>query len=217
MASGGGASLRLDGAPSMTARRASASARTLKILPATPARWHDLETLFGERGACGGCWCMAWRLPFEIWKRGKGAKNKAALRRLVKGGRPPGILGYLGREAVAWCAVAPRTEYSFLERSRVLRPIDTAPVWSISCLFVAKPHRRLGISARMLRAAAEFAAKRGASVVEGYPTIPYSGKVPDPFLWTGTLSAFERAGFVEAARRSPTRPMMRLDCTARRL
>ena len=30
----------------------------IAIAPLTPDRWDDFETLFGERGACGGCWCM---------------------------------------------------------------------------------------------------------------------------------------------------------------
>jgi len=34
----------------------------LEFYPVTPARWPDFETLFGEKGACGGCWCMLWRL-----------------------------------------------------------------------------------------------------------------------------------------------------------
>jgi hypothetical protein len=24
----------------------------------TPSLWTDLETLFGNNGACGGCWCI---------------------------------------------------------------------------------------------------------------------------------------------------------------
>ena len=35
-------------------------------------------------------------------------------------------------------------------------------------------------------------------------------KIPDSFVWTGLPSAFERAGFVEVARRSPARPIMRV-------
>ena len=34
----------------------------LEVYPLTPERWADLEELFGENGACGGCWCMWWRL-----------------------------------------------------------------------------------------------------------------------------------------------------------
>lgn len=103
---------------------------------ATASRWSDLETLFGERGACGGCWRMAWRMRNNIWPAGQGARNKGAFKKIVMAGERPGVLGYLGKQPIAWCAVAPRETYSFLERSRVLQPLDDEPVWSISCLFV---------------------------------------------------------------------------------
>ena len=75
--------------------------------PVTPSRWNDLEDLFGERGACGGCWCMAWRLTTREWTAGKGTRNRRALKRLVESGARPGILAYRGREVIGWCAVAP--------------------------------------------------------------------------------------------------------------
>ena len=128
---------------------------------------------------------------------------------MESGGRP-GILAYRGREVIGWCAVAPRREYTALARSRVLRPVDEEPVWSISCLFVRKADRRTGLSVRLLRAAAEFAVKRGARVVEGYPIEPTMERTPDPFVWTGLPSAFRRAGFTEVARRSRSRPIMRV-------
>ena len=177
--------------------------------PATPERWTDVEKLFGERGACAGCWCMLWRRTRKEWTAGKGASNKAALRRLVTSGALPGVLAYDGSEPVGWCAVAPRADYVGLDRSRVLKPVDDRPVWSVSCLFVLPPYRRKGVGSGLLRAAAAFAAERGARIVEGYPVDPRSPSAPAVFLWTGTPVAFERAGFREVARRSPTRPIMR--------
>ena len=176
---------------------------------ATASRWSDVEALFGERGACGGCWCMAWRLRNKEWIAGKGNKNKRAFKKIVTSGEGPGVLGYLGKQPVAWCALAPRETYSYLERSRVLRPVDEEAVWSVSCLFILKPYRRKGISVRMLKAAVELAAERGAKIVEGYPTEPTMERTPDPFVWTGIPSAFRKAGFKEVLRRSKTRPIMR--------
>ncbi len=181
----------------------------LKFYAATPSRWADIETLFGERGACGGCWCMAWRLRNKDWLAGKGSSNKRAFKKIVTSGEVPGVLAYLGREPIGWCAVAPRTVYSALERSRVLKPVDDQPVWSITCLFILRPYRRRGVSARLIKAAVEIAGKRGASIVEAYPTEPYTDNAPAPFLWTGIPSAFRAAGFKEVMRRSRTRPIMR--------
>jgi GNAT superfamily N-acetyltransferase len=153
---------------------------------------------------------MHWRLNRSEFERQKGAANRAAMRALVANGRrSPGVLAYLGGEPVGWCAVAPREEYVRLERARVLRRIDAAPVWSIVCIFVAAEHRRRGISAALIEGAARFAGGQGATIVEGYPVEAEGRDIPPVFAWTGTAAAFRTAGFREAGRRAPTRPIMR--------
>ena len=196
---------RVRGAP----RRAETPG--VEFRPLTPERWPDLEALFGARGACGGCWCMAWRLKRSEFDRGKGEGNRRAFRAIVTSGAEPGVLAYAGGEPVAWCAVAPREVYAALGRSRVLAPVDDRPVWSISCLFVTRRMRRSGVSAPLIRAAVSHAAAHGAEAVEAYPVEPYSGEMPAAFAWTGIASAFRRAGFKEVARRSRTRPIMRVE------
>ncbi len=175
----------------------------------TPDRWSDLVSLFGRRGACGGCWCMTWHQTSSEYERRKGTSNRNAFRRRVKGGKVPGILMYRGQEPVGWCAVEPRLSYSRLARSRILAPVDDEPVWSIVCLFVAKDQRGSGVSVALLEAAARHARSRGARVIEGYPVAPKEKPMPDVFAFTGTERAFQRAGYEEVARRSPTRPIMR--------
>jgi GNAT superfamily N-acetyltransferase len=198
-----------------TKNRSRTAKPKLSFHPLTAERWPDLESLFGERGACGGCWCMTWRLPRADWDAGRGEGNKRVLRSLAKEGAPLGVLAYSGDEAVGWCAVAPREVYVRLQKSRVLAPVDDLPVWSISCLFIAKPFRRQGVSVRLIGAATEFARSNGARVVEAYPVVPYSDAMPAAFAWTGTVSAYERAGFREVARRSEARPIMRRELKAR--
>jgi len=175
----------------------------------TPDRWPDLERLFGPRGAVGGCWCMTMRLTRSEYERQKGEGNREAFRGIVEAG-PPGVLAYAGDEPVGWCAVGPRTDYGLLARSRVLAPVDDAPVWSVTCFFIAKDCRRQGLSLQLLNAAVEFAASRGATVVEGYPVDPRQDNYPPAFAHTGLASTFLAAGFSEVARRSGTRPIMRL-------
>jgi GNAT superfamily N-acetyltransferase len=190
-------------------KQAMPSALKLAFHPLTPKRWPDLEKLFGKHGACGGCWCMCWRLERAVFVKGKGDGNKRAFRKLVASNVQPGVLAYVGHEPIGWCAIAPRQDYSYLQRSRVLAPVDDQKVWSITCLFVARPYRRHGVSARLLKAATELARKKGARIVEGYPVEPYSSEMPAAFAWTGLVSAFQKAGFKEAARRSKARPIMR--------
>lgn len=181
----------------------------LEFHPVTAKRWRDLEKLFGERGACGGCWCMCWRLKRSQFEKQKGAGNKKALKKIVAAGEVPGLLAYAGREPVGWCSVAPREAFPVLENSRILKRVDDQPVWSASCFFVARPYRRQGLSVKLLRAAVAYAKKKGARMVEGYPVEPKKSPMPDVFAWTGLASAFRRAGFKEVLRRSPTRPIMR--------
>lgn len=181
-----------------------------EFFPASADRWSDLENLFGSRGACGGCWCMTWRLPRAEFNRNKGENNRSALRKLVRRGPAPGVLAYAGGKAVGWCAVAPRAAYPALERSRILKPVDDEAVWSISCLFVEKRYRRRGLSAKLILAAAKFAKTQGAKIVEGYPQV-VEGSLPDAFVWTGLEPSFLKAGFTEVARRSPKRPILRIE------
>jgi hypothetical protein len=45
-------------------------------------------------------------------------------------------------------------------------------------------------------------------ILEGYP-VEAQEDMPAPFIYTGTASAFQQAGFKEVARRAPTRPIFR--------
>jgi GNAT superfamily N-acetyltransferase len=187
-----------------------AASPKLRIVPLTPSRWADFERLFGPRGACGGCWCMAMRLPRGDYLAGKSGANKRRMTALVRKGPPPGVLGYLGKDCAAWCAIGPRADFDALARSRIFKPLDDEAVWSITCLFLRKNARGLGLMTEMARGAAAWARKRGARIVEAYPTAQPKSQ-PDVFLWTGVASGFARAGFREVARRSKNRPMMRLE------
>jgi GNAT superfamily N-acetyltransferase len=181
----------------------------LEFLPLTTGRWSDFETLFGERGACGGCWCMLWRLKRSEFERRKGNKNKQAMKAVVDSGEIPGILAFSHGQPVAWCSVAPRDRFPALDRSRNFKKIDDEPVWSVTCFFVEKAHREMGVSARLIEAAIDYVKRRGGKIVEAYPVEAKKDRAPAVFVWTGLASAFKKAGFVECARRSETRPMMR--------
>lgn len=176
--------------------------------PLTADRWRDLETLFGPKGAFGGCWCMFWRQSGAEFRAGAGAPNHDAFRALVQAREPTGVLAYRDGRAVGWCAVSPRERFGRLERSRTLKRLDDRPVWSVVCLYVAKPYRHQGLSVALLRGAREYAVARGARVVEGYPATP-AHRTTDASMYMGTASAFRAAGFSEMARPSADRRVMR--------
>jgi len=151
---------------------------------------------------------MYWRLPRSVYRQGQGAPNKRAFRRLVSAGRAQGVLAYVGATIAGWCALGPRGDFPALERSRILKPVDDTPVWSIVCFFILPRFRRQGLSTKLVEAAVAHARRRGARVVEAYPVDP-RGDYPPAFAWTGLAASFRQARFEEAARRSPTRPIMR--------
>lgn len=151
---------------------------------------------------------MWWRLRRSEFNENKREGNKKAMKNIVNSGEVPGILAYVNDQPVGWCAVAPRKVFSSLERSRILKPVDDKPVWSVVCFFVAKSFRRKGISVELLEASVEYVKKQGGRIVEGYPEDPGS-TLPDAFVYTGLVSAFRKAGFVEVLRRSKRRPIMR--------
>ncbi|MDD5427374.1 MAG: GNAT family N-acetyltransferase [candidate division Zixibacteria bacterium] len=181
----------------------------LKIHLVTPKRWKDFAKLFGKKGACGGCWCMFWRLTRSEFEKRKGEKNRRAMKNIIDSGQVPGLIAYADTEPVGWCSVGPRENYSALERSRVLKPVDDRPVWSIVCFYIARGYRRQGVTVALLKAAIEYAKSNGTTIVEGYPIDPKKKDYVDTFAYTGLVSAFKKAGFKEVARHSETRPIMR--------
>ena len=177
----------------------------------TPENWKDFEQLFGERGACEGCWCMYWRLQRKDYKPNRGNNNKKSMKKLVKNNRQIGILMYVDNKPIGWCSVAPREDFIRLQNSRILKPIDDKPVWSIACFFMDKKFRRKGYSIELLQAVIRITKKKGAEILEGYPHEPKNGNMPAAFAWTGISSAINKVGFKEVVRRSETRPVMRLN------
>jgi GNAT superfamily N-acetyltransferase len=135
--------------------------------------------------------------------------TKAAQKAIVDSGTVPGLLAYMGGRAVGWIAVEQRSEYPRLRNSRVLKPVDEQPVWSITCFFTHREYRDQGVSIVLLKAAIEHVRKRHGKIVEGYPVEPRHGKMPAAFVYTGLASAYRQAGFMEVARNSETRPIFR--------
>lgn len=190
------------------------SAMNITVRPLTPGRWQDFESVFQARGCsiARGCWCVFYRqsgrqTPLPGLTRS--AANKEAMKALVENGPPPGLLGYRGSVPVGWVSVGPRSDYRKAQRSPVMKPLDDQPVWSVMCFVVPSGFRHQGIAKGLLQGAIDYARKNGATILEAYP-VDKGGRVADERLWHGTRSMYERAGFVEVARRRPERPMMRL-------
>lgn len=180
----------------------------LSIKPLKRNLWTDFEELFGLNGACGGCWCMYWKLRGRAYEEAKGYSARQMHKAFVDAGTVTGLLAYLHGEVVGWIAVEPRSAYEKLAHSRTLKQVDDQEVWSVTCFYVAKKFRKKGIAIGLLKAAVEHVRSQGGKIVEGYP-IDTQKNEPAPFIFTGTASVFRQAGFKEVARNSPTRPIYR--------
>jgi GNAT superfamily N-acetyltransferase len=173
----------------------------LDLRELTPDLWPALEALFGQNGACGGCWCMFWRISEgERYDDVKGPRAKARFKSLVKRGKIHGILAFHEGEPVGWCAFERRIELPRLDRAPSLKIADADRVWSLPCFFVKARWRSRGVAAQMLAAAEKALVARGAEIAEGYP-VKAGERLAAAFAYTGVTSMFEACGFAVAEAR----------------
>lgn len=162
--------------------------------PVTPDRFDDFVDVVNKNRRANHCWCLSHRLTAgEIAELGDGSRERA-MRRLCERENPPGVVTYLDGEPVGWCNIGPRSEITRLARSRLIRPIDDVPVWSIICVIVRPGHRRQGVTQHLIEGAVEYAGSRAAPAVEAYPVDP-PGRMDLTMAFVGTRTMFERAGF----------------------
>ena len=131
----------------------------IQIAPLTPARWTDLEIVFGDgRGACGQCWCMYWRMPRRDFEASMGAGTRQLFRARVEAGPPPGLLAYRGGAPAGWVQVGPRADVPGWNGARRLTaptaeaPADDPRVWGISCFVTKAGYRGKGSRRRFSQA-----------------------------------------------------------------
>jgi GNAT superfamily N-acetyltransferase len=189
-----------------------------EVRPLTNQTWLDLEELFDLPGGTivRGCWCMYYRNAGKgAVSQAAGSSNKQQLHALVRSGVVPGLVGYADGSPVGWISLGPREDYRKLERSRVMKAVDDTQVWSIVCTFVAKRHRGKGYQHKLLAGALDYARAHGVRTLEAYP-VDKPERSQDDFMFFGSRSLYERAGFREVVRRSPTRLVMRRGLRPRR-
>ena len=186
---------------------------TFEARPLTPETWADLVALFDLPGGSTvrGCWCMYYRKSGKVAVNSlAGAENKRELCELVDAGVVPGLIGYVDGAPAGWISFGPRTDYAKLQRSPIMKPVDDLDVWSVVCTYVAKTRRGQGVQHRLLEAAIRHTRGQGVRILEAYP-VDKPERSHNEFMFFGSRSLYERAGFTEVVRRSPTRVVMRLD------
>ena len=204
--------------------RVQLEADELTVVPANEAAWDDLQTVFGNRGEAPLCQCQRYKLrPKEAFARFPADERAARLRAQTQCGNPAadatsGLIAYLDREPVGWCAVEPRTAYPGLLRvyrvpweGRDEDKTDDS-VWAVTCVFTRAGYRHRGISRALVRAAVDFARRRGGRALEGYPMLVEPGQdVTWGEMHVGSRSVFAGAGFEEVSHPTARRVVMRID------
>lgn len=162
-----------------------------------PETWEAFAQ-FAERHngmGFGGCWCT-WFHP-----------RREALGCDVEGGRP--FKEFLVQEGmahaalvfdddvvVAWCQYGPPEELpNIYHRMEYEAGLVSAPDYRLTCIFVDRSQRHRGLAGVAVEGAVALIAQAGGGVVEGYPHDTQGTQTRAAFLYGGTRSLFEKAGF----------------------
>ena len=197
---------------------------TIRVVPANEASCEDPQLVFGAGGAAAYCQCQRYKLgPKEAFSKFPVEERAHRLREQTRCGTAgsattSGLVAYLDREPVGWCAVEPRPAYPGLLRVYRIpwlgRDEDRADdsVWAVTCVFARAGFRGRGVAHALVRAAVDHARDRGARAVEGYPMATRPGqRIAWDEIHVGSRSMFETAGFAEVSRPSHRRVVMRID------
>jgi ribosomal protein S18 acetylase RimI-like enzyme len=148
-----------------------------------------------HNGVWGGCWCLAFhpKSP-DMGQSVEG--NRAVKKRLVDEGRAHAALVFDGDRAVGWCQYGtpeelPRITHRKEYEAGLVEPAE----YRITCFFVDRDYRRKGVAEAALRGALDLIAQAGGGFVDGFPYDTGGDRENASFLYNGTRSLFEQAGF----------------------
>jgi GNAT superfamily N-acetyltransferase len=168
-----------------------------RIAALGPQTWEAFADL-AERhnGVWGGCWCT-WFHCFPDPPERRELGNREFKRRLVEDGHAHAALVFDGPSAIAWAQYGSVGELPNIHhRKEWEKGVVTMPDYRITCLFVARGHRRQGTAEVAVRGALALIAAVGGGLVESYPHDLEPGKKTSAsFLYNATRSMYERLGF----------------------
>lgn len=164
----------------------------------------DFEKLAVQQGSC---WCIYYQrarpatrgmTPDE--RRERNVRDK---RKLVKEDRAHAAIVYDGSKPVGWCQYGVADELPRIDAMRNYKklgpPQGPERLWRITCFFVDKDHRGMGVAKAGLRSALESIKKKGGGVVEAYPVVSKKMLAVPEWKWFGTTGMFEHEGFEEVS------------------
>ncbi len=148
-----------------------------------------------HNGVWGGCWCLSFHPKFP--DKGQSVEgNRTLKQRLVNEDQAHAALVFDVDRAIGWCQYGTPEELpSISHRKEYDAGLVEPPDYRLTCFFVDRDYRREGVSAAALRGALNLIAEAGGGLVEGYPYDTEGKKANASFLYNGTRSLFEQAGF----------------------
>lgn len=162
--------------------------------PVTPDRFDDLADVINPNRRETHCWCLSHRVGAKEIEQLGGGSREQAMRALCERDVPPGVVTYRDGTPVGWCNIGARSDIPRLVQSKLIRPVDDVPVWSIVCTVVRGGHRRQGVTQQLIEGAVQWARSQGAPAVEAHPVDP-DGRMDLTMAFVGTRAMYERAGF----------------------
>lgn len=162
--------------------------------PVTPDRFDDFADVINPNRRATHCWCLSHRVGAKEIEELGGGSREQAMRALCERDVPPGVVTYRDGTPVGWCNIGARSDIPRLVQSKLIRPVDHVPVWSIVCTVVRGGHRRQGVTQQLIEGAVQWARSQGAPAVEAHPVDP-DGRMDLTMAFVGTRAMYERAGF----------------------
>lgn len=159
--------------------------------------WPDFERMFDKhRGCHGGCWCAYHICSSGEFSRLDRDGHKSRHRNSIEQGLTSGVVCYLGKTPVGWCQFGHALNFEQNNRSRAYQALApelvVKPDWRITCVFVDKDFRGLGLAKKVLAEATAAIKGLGGGVTEAFPMEVPGVKRPQ---YTGSVAMYEAEGF----------------------
>lgn len=184
-----------------TAPKPEPAPPALTVRALSPDTWPAFaELVERNNGIWGGCWCTWFHCETMAERRSARGEtyesHREFKRKRVEAGTAHAALVFDGETAVGWCEYGPPEELPGIKYLKeYLATTEVLPDYRITCFFIDRNHRRKGASAIALDGALALIAAAGGGVVESYPQDTQGQKINSTFLYNGTRSLFEQAGF----------------------
>ena len=182
---------------SPTAKRSAGSGPAEEASYATRALDASTWDAFAElvernNGVYGGCWCIGFHTEYE-----RGVRDPRTLKEeLVRAGRAHAALVF-DEDGVAqgWCQYGSPEELGLKHHREYAKDPPPPAAWRITCIFVDKRHRGLGVARAALDGALAQIAADGGGLVEAISEVTAGREAQGRFLFSATVELFEQYEF----------------------